>query len=113
MKRLLATTSSIAALSLAISACGSSGLSSNSKDPVLTKAAEQACEEVINSNNNLADFSKWVHNVTGDLNPTYQDSGTVHMELAGQINGTKSFKCQGRVDPQSGMANAVMIGGLQ
>jgi hypothetical protein len=98
-------------VTLSISAC-SGTTKSNSGDAVLSRAAERACEDAVTSANNLADFSQWQHHLSGDLNPSYTDSGTVHMELAGQINGTKHFSCSGRVDPQTGIANAVVNGGL-
>ena len=111
MRYILATTMGFALLTMTVAACGSAS-KSNANDAVLSHAAQQACEEAVASANNLADFSQWQHQLSGDLNPTYTDSGTVHMELAGQINGTKNFNCSGRVDPQTGMANAVMNGQL-
>lgn len=107
----VATLAAFAITAMALAGC-STAAKSNANDPVLSSAATKACEEAVASAANLADFSQFQHHLSGDLNPSFTDTGTVHMRLAGQFNGTKNFSCSGRVDPQTGMANAVMTGTL-
>jgi hypothetical protein len=104
----LGVVAAIVASTLSIISC-STGSEEFSDDPVLQKAAEDACETADGMPNLGSNFN-FQHDLSGDFNPSFQDVGTFDWGYLGSRTAQKTYQfvCTGRFDDDHRYATAMV-----